>query len=391
MKHVDYLIGSPEIQSLPMPPLDPDVCGFAAELSSALMRDSAAKGFPDVMSLAFWCRKANLEKIRTARKPERNRLGRGLVFHIAPSNVPVNFAFSFLFSLLAGNANIVRVPSEPFPQTKVICDAINRVAENHPAIKGRTAIVSYPADTETTAMFSAMADARMIWGGDATIEAIRMLKTKPRCLDLTFADRYSICILDGDAVLAADDSELARLAQGFYNDTYLSDQNACSSPRLVLWQNGETAAKNRFWRAIADFAGSRYNLPAAIVVDKYTRLCQDAIELNVLYQAVIDGNVLYRVTLSELPDGETDKLRGIGGYFYEYDLQSFDELKRIVNEKYQTITYYGSSAETLREFVLSRGLRGIDRIVPVGAAMDIGVIWDGYDIINMLSRVVCAE
>ena len=41
--------------------------------------------------------------------------------------------------------------------------------------------------------------------------------------------------------------------------------------------------------------------------------------------------------------------------------------------------------------VIDNRLRGIDRIVPVGRAMDIGIIWDGYDIISMLSRIVQAE
>ena len=30
-----------------------------------------------------------------------------------------------------------------------------------------------------------------------------------------------------------------RLAEEFYNDTYLSDQNACTSPRLVVWMGSK--------------------------------------------------------------------------------------------------------------------------------------------------------
>ena len=48
------------------------------------------------------------------------RLGKGVVFHIAPSNVPVNFAFSFAAGLLAGNANIVRIPSKDFEQVQIM-------------------------------------------------------------------------------------------------------------------------------------------------------------------------------------------------------------------------------------------------------------------------------
>ena len=81
------------------------------------------------------------------------------------------------------------------------------------------------------------ADARMIWGGDKTIESIRSLKTKPRCVDITFADRYSICIINAEKILSLDEEKLSRLAESFYNDTFLMDQNACSSPQMIYWLN----------------------------------------------------------------------------------------------------------------------------------------------------------
>ena len=31
---------------------------------------------------------------------------------------------------------------------------------------------------------------------------------------------------------------------------------------------------------------------------------------------------------------------------------------------------------------------GIDRVVPIGQALDISLNWDGYDIINILTKVV---
>ena len=33
-------------------------------------------------------------------------------------------------------------------------------------------------------------------------------------------------------------------------------------------------------------------------------------------------------------------------------------------------------------------LRGIDRIVPIGRAIDIGVVWDGHELVSELTRVV---
>ena len=44
--------------------------------------------------------------------------------------------------------------------------------------------------------FSMKCNARLIWGGDKTINNIRNLELNERALDITFADRYSFCIID---------------------------------------------------------------------------------------------------------------------------------------------------------------------------------------------------
>jgi hypothetical protein len=52
------------------------------------------------------------------------------------------------------------------------------------------------------------------------------------------------------------------------------------------------------------------------------------------------------------------------------------------------MTYFGVDKTYLLDFVVKNRLAGIDRIVPVGNALDIDVIWDGYDIVKSLSRII---
>ncbi len=388
MNGVDYRIGGPALCDRPLPAYSEEALDFLADLSRELLALPEARIYPDLTAAAFWCRRGNLNKLKAACPDAAYRLGRGLAFHITPANIPINFAFSWSFSLLAGNADLVRLPSKRFPQADAFCGAVERLLPRHPEIERRTAFVSYPSNSEATAAFCAQADARLIWGGDATIAKVRQYPTKPKCVDLTFADRYSICILDGGAVLACSEQALQRLAERFYNDSYLTDQNACSSPQLILWLHGTPEAKTRFWDAVAACAAARYELQGMTAVDKYTQLCQDGIDRPEVRGAVRqNGNLLYRVELSALP-GDCTALRGQGGYFYEYGLHTLDELCPVVTEKYQTVTYFGVPSEELRALVLENRLRGIDRIVPVGSALDIGLIWDGYDIVRMLSRIV---
>jgi hypothetical protein len=390
MKDVNFLVGTENVLNVPARPYNDMVCEFANRLSSVLMNLKATKDYPDIMSFAFWCRKANITRLKQKYGPYDNRLGRGLTFHIAPSNIPVNFAFSFMFSLFAGNSNIVRVSSKPFPQVPIICDAIEKVFEEYPVLKARNAIVSYPSNSNLTASFSAMADARVIWGGDETIKQIRNMPSKPRCVDITFADRYSIAILNGEAIIDAEEEQMNKLAERFYNDTYLMDQNACSSPQSIFWMQDNREARERFWKSIKSYVNQRYRLESAVAMDKYIHLCEDIIEMESIQEAHHESNMLYRIELLNLPKDLT-YLRGKNGYFYEFAIQNLRALIPFITEKFQTITYFGIKSDELQKFVIENEIRGIDRIVPLGDAMDIDVIWDGYDIVGTLSRIISTK
>ncbi|MBO4263444.1 MAG: acyl-CoA reductase [Bacteroidales bacterium] len=363
-------------------PFSPDVLDYLSVLSAQLMRDSATRAFPDVGTFAFFCRKANLEKWKKAYGPLDGRVGRGVVFHIAPSNVPVNFAYSMAVGLLAGNANIVKVSSKDFPQVTLIRKHLEALQETHPVGK-RVKIVHYPNTREQTDAYSSQADVRVIWGGDATIAAIRQSPLPPRSFDVCFADRYSIAAIDADAVFRATEQELSALAEGFYNDTYLFDQNACSAPHLVLWRGAE-AGRTRFWKAVHQVATAKYPFQDVQAIDKLDALFSQAVAIG-SRQIPTQDNLLVRASLDTLPQ-DIDAYRCTGGYFLEHTLVSLSELSAIVNRKYQTLAYYGFSPTELQDAVC--GLPGIDRIVPIGKTTEFSLFWDGFDLIRTLSRVV---
>lgn len=391
MKNINYIIGSDDIETTPLQTYSINICEFLNELSSKLIKSPILREYPDLSSLAFWARKANIQKIKKLMCNDLvNRMGRGLCFHITPSNIAINSIFSYFFSLLAGNANIVRLPGKDFPQINYICNLIKDSLKNYPEIEKRTAFIKYDRDDEINAMYSALCDCRMIWGGDKTISTFKNYTIKPRCIDITFPDRYSICIINAESINQASQEQMLRLADNFYNDTYLMDQNACSSPMIIYWLNDNKDGRNKFWNYIADCVKQKYNFQDAMAVDKYTKLCEDAIHYNNLGDISTDTNLLYRYEIKKLtPD--IYKLRGKCGYFYEYSLKNFNELYKIINEKYQTVTYYGINPELLKEEIISNNLKGIDRIVPIGQAMDIDVNWDGYNIIYSLSREIIVK
>lgn len=386
---VELLSGNLSMKQGALPVYSEEACNFLSDLSHRIMGDQEARRFSDVVSFGYWCRKANIKQKQAeflGSRRDQVRVGRGLTLHIAPSNVPVNFAFSYVFALLAGNASIVRVPSKPFPQVKIILDAIDDTLEHHSSIAERTAFVSYPSSGSATEDLSMLADVRVIWGGDQTIETVRTCKSKPRSKDIVFSDRYSFALIDGGKFEAISDAEIDRLARGFYNDTYLMDQNACSSPHLIVWEHATSAGKERFWTAVRTIAEKDYRLQPSVVMDKYVKLCEDSISGTVRDRTDFDGTMTV-VSLGAIPDS-VEEVRGKGGYFYQIDGVEFGNLAACLTEKTQTLVYYGNEPHELKDKIVASGTLGIDRVVPVGSAMDIDVVWDGYDLVGEMSRII---
>jgi len=390
---LEILAGAEPAQVRPLPPFAAQAVNFLADLSADLRAAPLARGMGDVQTFAFWCRRSNLTRMVQARPDAGQRLGRGLAFHVAPSNVPVNFAFTLGFGLLSGNANVVRLASRPSPQADVIIAALCRMMDKseHAAIAARTALVRYDADSDWTAHFSAHCDVRVIWGGDDTVRAIRSHVLGPRAIDIAFPDRYSLCVMAAHAVVGLDEVGLTRLAEGFYNDTYLMDQNACSSPHLVVWQgDGATADKAaaRFWPVLASLAQARYAVAPVQAVDKYTRLLSSAIEGQPIAATRRFGATLTVIGLKGLPAADLANLRGQSGLFWEVAAPDLTGLAPLVTRRFQTLTQFGLEAGALRDFVITQGLAGIDRIVPVGKALDMDLVWDGLDLVAQMSRII---
>jgi hypothetical protein len=367
----------------PLRPFDDRILNFFNDLSKKL---TTVREFSDVATFGFWCRKASLLHEKSKYDDIDSRLGRGVIFHSTPSNVAVNFAFSFAAGLLAGNANIVRLPAKDFEQVNIICDAIKELLKSeHAALSPYVSMLKYPSERGLHDLFSSFADVRIVWGGDVTIANMRKSPLKPRATEVTFADRHSIAVIDADAYLKAESKE--RIAQDFYNDTYFSDQNACTSPRMVFWigENKE-AAKAIFWEQARALAEEKYEFAPVQAVGKLNAFYLCAAEHDVELSRT-DDNYVSVVDVNKM-DSKLTKFMYNSGFFLEYDIEELSEILPVSDERCQTLTYYGLSKEQIGEFFENGRPKGVDRVVPMGKSMDFTLVWDGYDLIRQLSRKI---
>ena len=392
---VEYLVGNAEslneVGNAVLTPFSDGIIDFCSDFSTALIKSPEGRGYSDIMTLGFWLRRSSVcqmkEEYLTAEK--QSRRGRGLVFHIAPSNVPVNYAYSLFTGLLCGNANVVRVPTKDFPQVRIINDYLKKVLEDHPGMKKYINVVRYERSKEINDYFSSLCDVRVVWGGDNTIAALKESPLPEGSGEITFADRYSLAVFDSSELAdkLRERTFADRFVKDFYNDTYLSDQNACTSPRIIVWTgNNKEDAKKLFWDNLQRLAKDKYTIQTITGVDKLSLVYQVTAALKDYNIKLVpmDDNVLFRIKTDRVDPALMD-YRGNSGYFYEYDCDDISELFELCDNIHcQTIALFGD--REILDPLINLDPKGIYRIVPVGHTMDYSLKWDGYDLVDCLTK-----
>jgi hypothetical protein len=361
-------------------------------LSRAILTEKSSKEFPDLISIAFAIRPTNLKLYRTSFVSGIQRKGRGRSFHITPANVPLNFVFSYVFALLAGNPCLIRLSSREFPQVNLFNDILKGVLQNpeFDFIKKSTCFVKYPHNQKVTDFFSKNCEVRVIWGGDSTIRQIRLSEIPTRAIELTFPDRYSFSLLNADHMINIENEKLDQLIEKFFADAYLFDQRGCSSPKLVCWTGSSANIESMskiFWAQLRSKAEQRYDLQTKSSMDKFVDACLIASSDSSVLRMDMTNNFLL-VADAKMDSSLIGDFQGRYGTFLQCRVSEWSDLELIVSEKFQTMTYFGYDRPDLIAVFSRINLRGIDRIVPVGQAFDVSINWDGINFVEALSRIV---
>lgn len=377
-------------------PFAPELVECCSALSGVLMRDPEARAFPELQALAFWLRKSAVVKM----KEEFEALSaedcilvpRGLVFHIPPGNVDTIFLYSWALSFLTGNSNVIRLSTRNSPQTAILVRLLQCVLETTAGgdLRGNTAVVQYGHEREITAAISAVVDVRIVWGGDETVRRIREAPLAAHAKDLGFPDRSSLAVINAGAWLALPPPCRQTLVEQFFNDTFWFDQMACSSPRVLAWCGDETGCLQASGAFIAllreQITRKGYALPTGAYLKKLAFAHGAILDIPSASAYAEHGNELTVITLDSL-NGLNREHCG-GGLLYQVFLRRLDDLSAFIERAHQTLTAFGFDPPVLSEFARRLNGKGVDRIVPIGSALKFGRFWDGYDLLQELTRRV---
>lgn len=256
-------------KTLSLPPLDPMVvikaCGALGERVSAggygaIITQLTGAGviLPGQVdaALALMSRESLLFKLKTeligpvdafsppgsSNTVKRRRVPLGVLMHIAAGNIDGLPAYSVVEGLLAGNINLLKLPSADNGLSLLMLSELVRF---EPSLAPYIYVFDTPStDFKTISALAGLSDGITIWGGDDTISALR--RSAPVTAKLIeWGHKRSFAYATPAGI---SESALTRLASHIFQ----TNQALCSSCQGVFLDTGDLNELERFARRLLE-------------------------------------------------------------------------------------------------------------------------------------------
>jgi hypothetical protein len=381
--------------NLDMMPFDPRLVDFVSKLAITILTDKRIREFPELAVMANFFRKKNIEtqkKLYFQRIEDVVQVPRGIVFHIAPSNVDSIFLYSGLISLLCGNINIIRTSSNATSQQEFVVSILDKLVKNDFSwISNRLFLVDYGYRDEVTSNLSKICNARVVWGGNDTVRYIRNFELSPSAIEITFADKYSHFAINADFSVTLSDTEHTELIRKFHLDTTWFGQQACASPKSIAWVGSISniaACKRRFWKEYSEHIGQEAfeDNPS----QKYERLVSSDLIFTTDKSKLETelGEYPTRIMFNKPPGISPKKWHSGNGLFLEVNVRTLSEYLTSLGPKDQTITYFGFEKAALAKGCEALPIGSVAKFNNVGSALDFSPIWDNVNLYQFFCRYI---
>lgn len=385
------LIGDASFERNFIKVFDKRVIDFLDYLSRIIIKQKNIKKYPSLFYAGYWLRKSNINKILSNYSKEEFLSPRGNVFHISPGNIPSIFIFSLVFGILTGNKNFVKISSVNFEEDKIFIDVLKKILNKNKKfsfLKSLITILKYDKkENDITKTLFENCDTRVIWGSDETVKNLRQFNVPTNSNELIFPDRYSISLINNSI---STHKNIKNIAKKFFKDTMSYDQLVCSSPHLIYWlRDNDNNLKKKFWEEFRNIIKSDYKLSEKMILLKHDKFTLDLMEKKNILSFSKFNNELYLINLDSKKSisGKLSSYKGQFGMFYQKNINFLNDLTVDSDRKVQTLTYAGLSQNSLKSLFNKKNIEGIERVVPIGEALEFSHIWDGIDLIRYLTKV----
>tara|TARA_B100001093_G_scaffold97009_1_gene89000 strand:- start:6454 stop:7668 length:1215 start_codon:yes stop_codon:yes gene_type:complete len=361
-------------------------------LSSELLMSSYSKKIPQLVALGFWLRPAQINDLYLKSKSQTDNssiaVSRGLAFHLPPQNVDTLFVYSWSLSLLAGNINVVRLPSEMTDVLKWLVDLIFNILKEF-GIEHEQIFCRYTTESDLTSLISEKSDLRMIWGGDSKVKLISTYPVRPDGLSLGFPNRNSFCVMSSDSYSQLSDKKKNNMAEKLFNDIYWFDQMGCGSPKAIFWlKKDQKIAEDLYVRLDNTAKLKKYNVESNTSLSKFSFMNDNVASNN----AASGKRFSSRLSVLNVESNKKMSINLEGaGMLYDIELDDITEIEKFLDRTTQTITHMGLGECDLNNLKKIMSKYGGYRLVPVGEALNFSYLWDGIDLILHMTRKISVK
>ena len=214
---------------------------------------------------------------------QRRYVPLGVLFHIAAGNAEGLPFYSVIEGLLAGNVNLLKLPSADDGLSVLLLRELIRA---EPALAPYIAVFDIPsADTPLLKKLEEPADAIVVWGGDTAVRAARQL-AKPSTQVISWGHKLSFAYLTLDA-------DLIKL-RGLASHICETNQLLCSSCQGIFVDTDDMtdikAVGIRFLRLLEEERASRPALPIGIRGKLSLSLYNEELEADTSHREILRGN-----------------------------------------------------------------------------------------------------
>jgi hypothetical protein len=370
-------------------PCAPAAIAMLNAISHLLLNDPQARRAPQYVALGYWLRPAAMrrmcdELVAQATRRSSAWAPRGVALHLPPTNVDTIFVYSWALSVLAGNTNVVRLATTLSSDAEWLVRLVARIAIEH-GEGDRQIFCAYPYGGELEKSASRLCDLRMIWGGDAKVEAVSRIPVRPDGLSIGFPDRKSLALIRVESYEAASEAERDDLANRLFNDIYWFDQMGCGSPRLIVWegQARRDLTTDLYARLSRIVAAKKYLVETGVAIGKFA-LANDLLAEGLAERLRFRSNELCVYDAAD-PGACLQRVHG-GGFLGECFVEDITDIAAFVTRNVQTLTHFGFERDKLDELARRLFSRGGYRIVPIGQALQFDTDWDGVELLAHMTR-----
>ncbi len=218
-------------------------------------------------------------------KTTAHTLPLGVLFHIAPGNMPGLPVYTALEGLLTGNINLIKLPHG---DKGLSLAAFRLLVEQEPRLAAYLYAFDLPSSRrEEMNALAALADGLVVWGGDGAMKAARAL-AGPGCKLIEWGHRLSFAYVSG---YEDRNAELSALAAHIVE----TGQRLCSSCQVIFLDTGNWEEGAAFCRdflpyleqAAARRSGLGAGAPASL--SGHTALLERVVDGRAAGEALFQG------------------------------------------------------------------------------------------------------